>query len=122
MARSKARAIVRPDGWSVLPRWARVADIAAFTVAGIAARELLGDTSLAGASATTIVLGSALGTSVLAWTMVRSTRRPRVAMAVAALVVGQVVMIGIMTMALVAGGVGAILRLRRQLSPQLAPS
>jgi MFS family permease len=52
-----------------------VANIAAFTVAGIAARELLGDTSLAGASTTTIVLGSALGTSVLAWTMVRSTRR-----------------------------------------------
>lgn len=52
-----------------------IANIAAFTVAGIAARELLGDTTLAGAATTTIVLGSALGTSVLAWLMVRSTRR-----------------------------------------------
>lgn len=52
-----------------------VANIAAMTVAGIAARELLGDTTLAGASTTTIVLGSAVGTSVLAWIMVRSTRR-----------------------------------------------
>ncbi len=54
---------------------ASVANIAAFTVAGIAARELLGDTALAGAATTSIVLGSALGTSVLAWLMVRSTRR-----------------------------------------------
>jgi predicted MFS family arabinose efflux permease len=52
-----------------------VANIAAMTVAGIAARELLGDTTLAGASTTTVVLGSAVGTSVLAWLMVRSTRR-----------------------------------------------
>ena len=54
---------------------ASVANIAAFTVAGIAARELLGDAALAGAASTTIVLGSAVGTSVLAWLMVRSTRR-----------------------------------------------
>ncbi|MEX1343604.1 MAG: MFS transporter, partial [Candidatus Limnocylindrales bacterium] len=54
---------------------ASVANIAAFTVAGIAARELLGDAALAGASTTSIVLGSAVGTSVLAWLMLRSTRR-----------------------------------------------
>ena len=52
-----------------------VANIAAMTVAAIAARELLGDAALAGASTTTIVVGSAVGTSVLAWLMVRSTRR-----------------------------------------------
>ena len=52
-----------------------VANIAAMTVAAIAARELLGDTTLAGASTTTVVIGSAVGTSMLAWLMLRSTRR-----------------------------------------------
>jgi len=52
-----------------------IGHIAAVTVAAIAARELLEDAALAGASTTTTIIGSALGASLLAWLMVRRGRR-----------------------------------------------
>lgn len=54
---------------------ASVAHIAAVTVMAIAARELLGDTALAGASTTTVILGSAVGSTLLARLMLRRGRR-----------------------------------------------
>jgi MFS family permease len=52
-----------------------IANIAAVTVAVIAARELLDDATLAGAPNTTAIVGTAVGTSVLAALMVRWGRR-----------------------------------------------
>lgn len=52
-----------------------IANIAAVTVAVIAARELLDDASLAGAPNTTAIIGTAAGTSLLAALMVRRGRR-----------------------------------------------
>jgi MFS family permease len=68
-----------------------VANIAAVTVVGIAAREILDDPALAGASTTTVILGAAAGTSLLAWLMVRSSRRLGLAVGLAIGVAGALV-------------------------------
>lgn len=68
-----------------------VANISAWTVTGVAARELLHDTALAGASTTAIILGSAVGTSLLSALMVRSSRRLGLALGMAVAVAGGLV-------------------------------
>ncbi len=65
-----------------------VGHIAAVTVVAIAARELLDDASLAGASTTTIIIGSALGASLLSWLMVRRGRRAGLSLGLAIAVLG----------------------------------
>jgi len=65
-----------------------VGHIAAVTVVAIAARELLDDASLAGASTTTIIIGSALGASLLSWLMVRRGRRTGLSLGLAIAVLG----------------------------------
>ncbi|MFV2062320.1 MAG: MFS transporter [Chloroflexota bacterium] len=52
-----------------------ISHIAAFTVLAIVARELLDDAFLAGAAATTLVIGAAMGTTVLSALMLRRGRR-----------------------------------------------
>ena len=64
-----------------------VGHITAVTVVAIAARELLDDASLAGAS-TTIIIGSALGASLLSWLMVRRGRRTGLSVGLAIAVLG----------------------------------
>lgn len=65
-----------------------VGHIAAVTVVAIAARELLDDPTLAGASTTTIIIGSALGASMLSWLMVRRGRRVGLSLGLAIAVLG----------------------------------
>src|SRR5260221_4551329 len=70
-----------------LSRWALVAGvalgstghIAASTVASIAAQDLLGSTTFAGAPGAAVVLGAAAGALLLSQTMARRGRRPWVA-------------------------------------------
>lgn len=50
--------------------------IAAFTVATIVAKDMTGSASLAGTPAAAVVLGAALGATVLSWLMSRRGRRP----------------------------------------------
>ena len=54
--------------------------MAASTVGVIAARDVIDDPALAGASGAAITLGVAAGTSLLAWLMVRLGRRPGLAL------------------------------------------
>ncbi len=68
-----------------------IAHIAAITVAAIAAREMLDGAGFAGASTTTTILGSALGTSLLAWLMVRRGRRTGLVLGLAMAVAGALV-------------------------------
>ncbi len=68
-----------------------VAHIAAVTVAAIAARELLDDADLSGASTTTTIIGSAAGASLLAWLMVRRGRRLGLALGLGIAVVGALI-------------------------------
>jgi MFS family permease len=65
-----------------------VGHIAAVTVVAIAARELLDDATLAGASTTTTIIGSALGASLLSWLMVRRGRRAGLSLGLAIAVLG----------------------------------
>ena len=68
-----------------------IANIAAITVAVIAARELLDDASLAGAPNTTAIVGTALGTTALAALMVRRGRRFGLVLGLAIAAVGGLV-------------------------------
>jgi MFS family permease len=68
-----------------------IANIAAFTVAVIAARELLDDASLAGMPNTTAIIGTAVGTSLLAALMVRRGRRFGLVLGLAIAAVGAVI-------------------------------
>ena len=68
-----------------------IANIAAMTVAVIAARELLDDATLAGAPNTTSIAGTAIGTSLLAALMVRRGRRFGLVLGLAIAAVGAVV-------------------------------
>jgi MFS family permease len=68
-----------------------IANIAAMTVAVIAARELLDEATLAGAPTTTSIAGTAIGTSLLAALMVRRGRRFGLVLGLAIAAVGAVV-------------------------------
>ncbi len=68
-----------------------IANIAAMTVAVIAARELLDDATLAGAPTTTSIAGTAVGTTLLATLMVRRGRRFGLVLGLAMAAVGAVV-------------------------------
>jgi MFS family permease len=68
-----------------------VAHIAAVTVAAIAARELLDDDALTGASTTTTIIGSALGASLLAWLMVQRGRRVGLVLGLSIAVLGAII-------------------------------
>ena len=68
-----------------------IANIAAITVAVIAARELLEDATLAGAPNTTAIIGTAAGTSLLAALMVRRGRRFGLVLGLAMATVGALV-------------------------------
>lgn len=68
-----------------------IGHIAAVTVLPIAARESLGDTALAGASTTTVIIGSALGTTLLSWLMLRRGRRAGLVLGLTIAVVGALI-------------------------------
>jgi MFS family permease len=67
--------------------------IAAITVATIVAREIAGATAWAGAPGATVVIGTAIGSVVLAWVMVRRGRRIGLAAGYAIGVVGALIAI-----------------------------
>ncbi len=79
--------------------------IAAVTIATIAAREISGSRSVAGAPAAAVVLGAALGATVLAWVMTRRGRRVGLAAGYAIGVTGALVAVG----AVVARDLGTLL-------------
>jgi MFS family permease len=65
--------------------------IAALTVAVIVAREMLHDATFAGAATTATIVGSAAGTSLLSWLMVRRGRRAGLSLGLAISVSGGLV-------------------------------
>jgi len=108
-----------------------IANIAAFTVAVIAARALLDDASLAGMPNTTAILGTAAGTSLLAALMVRRGRRFGLVLGLAISAVGALIaawsvlqgsFAGLLVGMLLFGAGNASSQLSRYVAADMAPA